>query len=281
MTSVSGYQQYREYLRDFYEDQKRRKTGFTYARFSAAAGIASPNYYKLVMDGQKNLTPENVIRFARALRLADTEADYFEALVYYNQARKPLERDFYYERLKRLKKRAQGVDERTLEQDEFDAVSSWVHHAILVLTKVRGFRESPAWIRERLFGLVTEAEVSAALERLLALGMLVRDEEGRLKPSARKTVTKPEVRRMAAKIFYEGLLKRAVQALDLTEPEERELGAYLVTLSPKQVPELKRRVREVLDQLSDWALENDKPLQVYALTFAGFPVTSLERRHSQ
>lgn len=281
MVTVTNYQQYREFLRDFYEDQKRRKTGFTYARFSAAAGLGSPNYFKLVMDGEKRLSSKNVIRFARALGMGPGESDYFESLVNFNQAKGALERDFYFDRLKRIKARLAGREQtdRTLEQDEFEMMSSWLHLAIMVLTNVRGFRESPHWIRERLFNVPTEAEVVSALERLQAIGVLKRDEEGRLRQARKQVRTKPELRKLASKLFYGGLLNRAIATLDLVESEEREFGAYVVSFSHHQLPELKRKVREFLSSLNDWALENDSPEQVFALTFTGFPLTSAERKH--
>ena len=151
----------------------------------------------------------------------------------------------------------------------------------MVLTNVKGFRESPQWIRERLFSQFTEKEVSAAIDKLEAIGLVKRDSGGRLKQATRQVTTKPALRRVASKLFYESLLKRGIQALDLTDQEEREFGAYIVGLSPKQIPELKRRVRQFLSELNEWALENPSPHQVYALTFLGFPVTSIERNHCQ
>lgn len=278
MISILNYQQYREFLKDFYEDQKSRKTGFTYARFSAAVGLNSQNYYKLVMDGQKNLTSENIIRFAKGLKLSEVEADYFEALVNFNQGGKRLEREYYFDRMKRIRQRADKVasDERTLEQDEFEVISNWICNAVIVLTHVRGFRESPHWIRERMYRLASEEEIASVLERLIALGLIARDGSGRLRQTSKTIRTQPELRKISAKFFYEGLLKRGIQALDLTEPKDREFGAYLVGLSRKQIPELKKRVREFLRSLNDWALENSDPEQVYAMAFTGFPLTSAE-----
>jgi len=283
MTHIFDYQQYREYLKDYYSGQKKQGTGFTYARFSSFAGLKSPNYLKLVMDGQKNLTPENIVRFSRALKFTDHESDYFEALVHFNQAKKSLEREYYSERMKRVKKRylGGGTQERTLEEYEFETISNWLHHTVMLLTNVKGFRESPAWIRERLFNLASEQEIVSILERLTELKLLVRNDSGKLVQSHRQLKTKPELRRLSARMFYEGLLSRGIQSFKLSEPEEREFGTELVGLSPKQIPELKKRVRDFMKSLNEWALENPAPLQIYSLGFSGFPLTSIEGRHQQ
>ncbi len=275
MPEIFEYLQYREYLKDFYQDQKTKKTGFTYARFSEKAGLGSPNYFKLVMDGEKNLTAANIVRFCRGLGLDHFERDYFEALVQFNQADDVEVRKHYQERLGRLKSRngAGAPSRRTLEEFEFEVLSSWTHHAVMVLTHVKGFRESPIWIKEKLFGLVSEEEVAHILESLQALGLLVRDKNGKLVQSHRQVNTRLELRRQAGRIFYEGLFARAGQTFRLDDPSDRELGAYVVGVSKKQLPELRKRVREFLASLNEWALSNPHPEQVYALMFGGFPLT--------
>lgn len=279
MISIFDYQQYREFLRDIYLDQKKRKTGLTYARFSSTAGINSPNYLKLVMDGEKNLTSETLVKFAKALKLTPNEADYFEALVHFNQAKTALEREHYQERMGRIKKRAAAIStqERTLDEYEFESVSNWLHHAVMVLTHVRDFRESPRWIKARLFDVTSEQEISSILERLVQIRLLKRDETGKLVQSQRQIRTKPELKRLSSRIFYEGLLARAIQALKVSEPEEREFGTYLVGMSAEQMPELKKRVREFLTSLNEWALSNPNPEQVYSLTFCGFPLSASDQ----
>lgn len=273
MPELFEYHQYREFLKDYYEEQKARKTGFTYARFSQKAGLGSPNYFKLVMDGEKNLTAANIIRFCNGMDLDPARRDYFEALVHFNQAKDVEVRKHYQERVLRLRERKGAAARRTLEEYEFEMLSSWVHHAVLVLTNVRGFRESPVWIQQRLFGLVSEAEISRILENLQTMGLLVRDEKGRLRQSHRQIHTRPELRRKAGRAFYEGLFARAAQSFQITPPDQRELGAYLVGLSVKQLPELRKRVRDFLADLNDWALSHSSPDQVYALVFGALPLS--------
>ena len=70
-----------------------RDYGFSYRSFARAAGFSSPNYLKLVIDGQRNLTAEMAARFAQACGLLGSAADYFCTLVAFNQARSAPEQD--------------------------------------------------------------------------------------------------------------------------------------------------------------------------------------------
>ena len=273
--SIYDYANYREFLKDHYEEQKSKKTGFTYARFSIQAGIQSPNYYKLVMDGQKNLTASNLVRFSLALDFADAEKDFFEALVNFNQASNPTERAYFFDRVKRLREQRSGVlSKRVLEEFEFEAMSSWTAHAVMILTNLANFRESPRWISKKLFGLVSESEIVPILAKLEAVGLLQRDKSGRLRQTHKRVKTRAKLQRQSAKTFYEGLFARAAKALHVGTPEEREFGAYMVGLSPKQMPELRQKVREFMNDLNEWALENKDPDQIYAFVFGGFPLST-------
>jgi uncharacterized protein (TIGR02147 family) len=104
MLIIYKYTDYRMLLTDFYEDQKRNIPGFTYAKFSQKSRLNSPNYMKLVMSGKRNLTVIKIHAFAKGMNLKGKELEFFEALVLYNQSDIELEKDYYYQRLKRIKK---------------------------------------------------------------------------------------------------------------------------------------------------------------------------------
>ena len=92
MQSIFQYRNYRQYLYDFYHYKKLVNPYYSYRLFSMKAGFRAPNLLKLVMDGQRNLTCESVEKFARALKLSNTEAVFFKDLVLHNQGRFPVRR---------------------------------------------------------------------------------------------------------------------------------------------------------------------------------------------
>ena len=55
------YLDYRAYLRDYYEAAKEHTTYMSFRYLSHRAGFKSPNYVKLVMDGDCNLSSKGVI----------------------------------------------------------------------------------------------------------------------------------------------------------------------------------------------------------------------------
>ena len=100
---VFAYLDYRAFLRDYYRARKATGRGFSYRNFSRRAGLKSPNYLKLVVDGARNLSPDMAQRFAAACGLADDKQRYFVQLVALCQAASAADRSRYYARLVRFK----------------------------------------------------------------------------------------------------------------------------------------------------------------------------------
>ena len=69
------------------------KRGFSFRRFSKRAGYQSPNFLKLVIDGQRNLSDDSIAKFAGAFELGPRETRDFSHLVRFNQARSDQEKN--------------------------------------------------------------------------------------------------------------------------------------------------------------------------------------------
>ncbi|HEX5035669.1 MAG TPA: TIGR02147 family protein [bacterium] len=103
MTDLFDYTDYRLYLRDWLEDSKGRK-GFSQRRFSLRAGLGSPSYLKMVIEGERNLGVAALKGFIFALKLTGEERLYFRSLVLWNQAEDDVERARFAGRLDLLRK---------------------------------------------------------------------------------------------------------------------------------------------------------------------------------
>src|SRR3989344_8603024 len=99
---IFTYRNFRDLLSDYYHTQKKQKASYSYKAFAEKAGLNSPNYLKLVMDGKRNLSHKNIKKFAKGLGLDRYSSEYFENLVYLNQAEEDELRNFYKGRLSLL-----------------------------------------------------------------------------------------------------------------------------------------------------------------------------------
>ena len=84
-TSVFSYLDFREYLRDVFQENKEKNRFFTHRYFAKLAGLGSYSYLRMVIKGERNLTTNSVNKIVRALKLNKKESAYFENLAYFNQ----------------------------------------------------------------------------------------------------------------------------------------------------------------------------------------------------
>jgi hypothetical protein len=101
---VFAYLDYRAFLREYYRARKAAGRGFSYRSFSRRAGLRSPNYLKLVVDGARNLSSDMAERFASACGLCADEQKYFVELVAFGQAANAADRNRRYARLARFER---------------------------------------------------------------------------------------------------------------------------------------------------------------------------------
>lgn len=269
-TDVFRYMDYRHFLADFYRAKKRRN--FSYRAFSRRAGLGAPNYLKLVIDGDRNLTPAMAKRFADACDLGGEGADYFCTLVAFNQSDNNAERNRSYARLTgfRRYRRAQRLE---LAQAAYH--STWYLPAIRELVRSPGFRNDPDWIASVLWPRIKPAEARRGVETLIELGMLEADADGRIVQTQAVVSTGAQTQGMHITNYHREMMRRATDAMELVPAAERDISSLTVCLGPQGIERLKQRIQDFRRELVEFAeAETDTTRdQVVQLNLQLFPLT--------
>jgi uncharacterized protein (TIGR02147 family) len=266
---VFRYLDHRLYLADYYRAGKGR--GFSYRSFSRTARLRSPNYLKMVIEGQRNLTPEMAERFAAACRLQGDGAEYFVELVRFNQASSDAERNHAYRRLSAFQRYRQA---QRLEVAHAAYHANWYVPAIRELIGSPGFREDPAWIGQRLLPAVPARQVTQALDSLLTLGLIERTPGGELAQRAAVVSTGAQTASMHIGNYHRAMLKRAALAIEAVPAARRDLSSLTLRVRETSIPQLKSmlaRFRRELLELEACETDGDQVLQ---LNLQLFPLTS-------
>lgn len=268
--SVFDYLDYRAFLRDYYTEQKAHGRRFSFRAFSRRADVRSPNYLKLVMDGERNLTPAMAGRFAQACGLDDEASAYFVNLVAFNQAGTVRERNAHYQALTAHSdyRKAHRLD---LAHAAYHA--TWYLPAIRELVATEGFREDAGWIAAKLIPPIRKSDAQQALNTLVQLGLLVRDDEGRLRQAEPAVSTGPEVRALHIANYHRSMMQRAAEAIDEVPPSERDISSLTLSLSGDGLRRFKARIQRFREELAALSLAEDDPQQVIQINFQLFPLS--------
>ena len=272
---IFAYRDYRAFLGDYYAHRKAAPRGFSYRAFSRRVGLRSPNYMKLVIDGDRNLSPEMAGRFAKACGLGGEEAAYFRALVAFDQAKSSDERNAAYRRLTGFRgyRKAHQLD---LAHAAYH--STWYLPAIRELAARPDFVGDPEWIAPRLRPPIAKAEAAKALETLLELGLLVCEEGGAIRQGEPVVSTGPEMHALHIANYHRMMMARAAASIDEVPSAERDISSLTLCVAPDGLAAIKERVQRFRRELLELSTEEENPEVVVQLNFQLFPLTQREER---
>jgi uncharacterized protein (TIGR02147 family) len=268
--NIFEFLDYREYLRAYYDAGKKHSSAFSYRYFARLAGYSSPSFLRHVMRGERNLSSDSIERFAKALGLDKEEGRFFNALVEYEQAENAIERRRAFELITASRRWKQA---RRLDEGYFRYLSRWYYPVIREMTAREDFKEDAAWIASQLFPQIDPHEANEALEVLLELGLITRDDAGRLHRGEPSLSTGHEVRAMGAANYHRQMLERAAESIDSVDRDMRDLGAMTVCISHDLVPELKQRIHAFREKLLDLSDREQNPDVVYQFNTQLFPLS--------
>jgi uncharacterized protein (TIGR02147 family) len=86
MKSIFAYNDYRQYLKDYFEEQKARRPAFSHRFLLRKMGVTSSGFLSNILSGRRHLPASHVNRLSTALGLGKKGGRYFETLVAFNQA---------------------------------------------------------------------------------------------------------------------------------------------------------------------------------------------------
>lgn len=272
MPNLFAYINYRTYLNDIYQEKKAANSRFSYRVFSRLAGFASPNFIKLVMLGERNLSADAVLGISKALAHSDREASFFLTLVLFNQCQSPQEKKKYFDELVFFKE-FQAIKE--IDKQYYEYLSKWYYAVVRELTLLPHFQESPEWISKRLKGQITKEEAKEALALLKRLKLVVHNKNRRLVPANKNISTPAEILDWSVSNFHREMVKLAEKAIDDVLPEHRDISSVTVAVDQETFQLAKQKIQNFRRELNVLLSACKKPTGVVQLNFQIFSLTEV------
>ncbi len=274
MNSILTYDNFREYIRDYFIESKKTRKYFSFKTFADKAGFKSRDYILRVMNGSRNLSKDSVIRLYKAMGLSEKEADYFEKLVDFNQSKSLLEKENSYLKLSRLK----GCKKHTrLREDQYEYLSTWYHCVIRALLPVVSFNEDYKILGKLLDPQISAKEARDSVNLLLRLGLIKRLPSNKYLVSDAALSTGDEIKSLAAAQFHKMYMDLARRSIDLHHAEDREISGLSMSISRETFVRIKSEIQLFRKKVIDLVTEDKTEDRTYHLQCHLFPTSKLRQ----
>lgn len=275
MISVFDYIDYRRFLQDRFLEIKAENRKFSFRQFSAKAGFSSSSTLKMVLGGKRNLTAGSAVKFARAFRLSPKDSAYFENLVSFNQAANEKDKEYYSQRLMSLRPKIQMT---SLEKDQYKFFEKRYYPVIREMVALPNFQENATWIASNICPQISPREAKEAIATLINLGLLVRDENGKLQQSHSTITTPIEVESTDLIQFQRFMQNDARDAVERFPRQERDLSSLVIPIQRGKIPEIKTMINEFKENLMDFINKSGNDFhEVFYINIQLFPATTTQK----
>ena len=267
------YTDFRKYLYDFYEAEKKRNPHFSHRYIAQKVGFSSSGFFSKIIQGKTNISNELALRFADFLKLKKNEADYFGLLVLFNQAKSHADKKRWFEKIVAFSKSKVKI----VEVSQYKFFEKWYYVAIRELMAFFPFRGDYKQLAKMMDPPISPSQAKKAVRLLEHLDLIKKDENGVYSLSDVLISTGYDAKTLAINNFQLATLDLAKESIDRFTKEERDISTLTLSFSKEIYETIHERLkgfrREILELVKNDPGRVDK---VYQVNFQIFP---LSRRH--
>jgi uncharacterized protein (TIGR02147 family) len=272
MRPVFEYLDYRDLLKDSFEERKIYDPSFTYKKIAEALGLHTSNIFRVIQK-ESHLPARCQSRAVEFLGLTDRNASYFLLLVGYARERNGKARQEILEKAMALR----DVNRVDLGEKELAYFRDWWVAAVRGVLEVVDGRANPAEIALKLQPKVNETQVSAALDLLQALGLVKKASSGRLVVREPHLGVAPSAEKVqAVRRYQRQTLALASESLERFPPEIRDVTTLTMAVDRDVFSHVRETLRECRLQIQKSSDEAKSPDRVMQLVMAYYPLTKVE-----
>jgi uncharacterized protein (TIGR02147 family) len=276
MPNVFEYTDYRKYLLDYYLAKKKDNPSFSYTCFSARAGLKNKGFLHSVLHGSKNLSKSSIVKLVNAIGLKKIEADYFENLVFFNQAMDLIERTYFCEKLNSISHPSRSVTVvQQMRRDQYEFYSKWFHSAVRSLIDMYHFKDDYAWLAKKVFPPISTKQAKMSVALLEKLGLIEKRRDGSYKLTSRNITTGSEITALAALLFHKEAAHLVEHALDTLSRDKRNITGLTLGISEIMYKKICDEIQAFRERIVSLVQDDHEADRTYQLNFHLFPITNI------
>lgn len=273
MKSVFEYLDYRDFLKDFYEEKKSQRSFFSYRLFGEKIGI-DPSYLAKVLIKSRNISNSSIEIVASFCGLKGREADYFETLVHFVKAQSPKESKLLFEKLLSL----QNIGAKPILESQYAFYQKWHHSAIRSLLEFYDFQGNYKALGERLSPPISAKDAKESIRLLERLKLIMKDANGWYRMTDTAITTGPQWSSLAISAFQEETIRLSAESIARHPKKHRDVSTVTMNINEKDFEEIREKINEFRNSIIKYVNEKQSPDRVVQLNIQLFPLTTIEER---
>jgi uncharacterized protein (TIGR02147 family) len=268
MISILNFLDYRQYLRAVFEEKKQQLSGFSHRSLASKLSLRAPGHMLFIIQGKRRLTEDIARRLSAYLKLTKKETDYLLCLVHYAETKSPAEKQFAFEELLSIRQR----NAAKVSPLSYQFYEKWYYSAIRASLDVEPFNGDYHALGRSLYPPISAAEAKQAIERLVELQMVKKDESGRYSPAEALICTGDSWQSAIIVNLQQKFMDLAKESFDRFSNDERDNSNLTVTVSPETYELIRKKVRDLRGQIMTLACMEQNPDRVLQVNIQLFPL---------
>jgi uncharacterized protein (TIGR02147 family) len=270
MIDIYEYIDYRKLLKDLYEDRKKEFPFFSYRYIAQKVGFSSAGFFINVVQRKRNISSEFIFKFAQVFKLKRAETEYFELLVFFDQAKDHDQKKYYFEKILSSKKSKIKVTDAR----HYEFYSKWYYTAVREVLNFYKFSGNFVELAKTVSPAITPAEAKKAVSLLEDMGFIKRTERGSYQLVDDIITTGYEAKSLAINNYLISTTELARQAIDRYPRDRRNMSTLTFSCSAAGFAQIEDRLKRFRREILE-IVRSDKDIdRVYHMNFHVFPMSS-------
>jgi uncharacterized protein (TIGR02147 family) len=270
-----AYFDFRKYLSDMLAYFRTRDESFTFQQLVDKYNLTSRSHYLDILNGRK-LTRKFIPFYVKICELNEKEADYFRALIEYNQSKSPDEKKKLFHIIKNT---SPDLETIRLENEVYDYFKHWYIPALLSILDLDKKERDHLVLAKKFNPEIPAVEGRKALKLLQKLGFISWNSELEEWTFHHKFFKcSEEARATALKSFHSEIFHLGLKAYE-NNFKEQTFSTLTVSIDEKLYIEIEDMISELRKKIMEKVKRNEISDRVLQINFQTFLLSQLRRRN--
>lgn len=266
--NIYEYNNFRTFLRDFYEYKHAENRYFTKAFICRELGLPNTRSYFNDVIGGKQVSAQKLTLFIKMMKLSNDEANYFRALVNYNQCNNPDDKEMFLDQLIALNRTPKEI----MAAKNYSYYREWYHSVIRALLAIVDFKDDYAKLAQMVFPSIPPTQAKESIRLLGQLEMIKQDEQGHYRPISKVISTGSYMKDEIIKSYQLKSLEVARVSITQNKRQNQRVLTKVISISDSAYTAIEKRLERFNAEVTSIVhKDTEKADRVYQMLQVFYP----------